>query len=33
MNQKIIKFYLEANKLKNVIRTGWKEVGISTEKI
>ncbi len=30
---KIIEFCLEANKLKNVIRTGWKEVGVSTDKI
>ena len=33
MNQNIINFYLEANKLKSVIRTGWKEVGISSDKI
>lgn len=33
MNQNIINFYLMANKLKNVIRTGWKEVGISSERI
>ena len=32
MNEKILKFYLEAIKLKDVIRTGWIEVGISTEK-
>jgi 5'-deoxynucleotidase YfbR-like HD superfamily hydrolase len=33
MNKNIIRFYLEANKLKSVIRTGWKEVGISSDKI
>ena len=33
MNSNIINFYLEANNLKNVIRTGWKEVGISDDKI
>lgn len=33
MNQNIINFYRIANKLKNVIRTGWKEVGISRERI
>ena len=33
MNENIIRFYLEANKLKNTIRTGWKEVGIPTEQI
>ena len=33
MNENILKFYLEAIKLKDVIRTGWKEVGVSTEKI
>lgn len=33
MNQNIINYYLIANKLKNVIRTGWKEVGISSERI
>lgn len=33
MNKNIINFYLEANKLKSVIRTGWKEVGISSDKI
>lgn len=33
MNQNVINFYLGANKLKNVIRTGWKEVGISSERI
>lgn len=33
MNEKIIKFYLLANNLKNVIRTGWKEVNIPDDKI
>lgn len=33
MNNNIIKFYAEANKLKSVIRTGWKEVGISSDRI
>ncbi len=33
MNENIIKFYSEANKLKSVIRTGWQEVGISSDKI
>lgn len=33
MNQTILNFYLEALKLKSVIRTGWKEVGIPSEKI
>lgn len=33
MNENILKFYLEAIKLKDVIRTGWKEVGVSAEKI
>jgi len=33
MNSNIINFYLEANNLKNVIRTGWKEVGIPDDKI
>lgn len=33
MNNNIINFYLKANNLKNVIRTGWKEVGISSERI
>ena len=32
MNENIIKFYLAANKLKDVIRTGWEEVGIPSEK-
>lgn len=30
---KIIDFYVKANNLKNVIRTGWKEVGIPSDKI
>lgn len=33
MHQKIINFYKEANKLKSVMRTGWREVGIPSEKI
>ncbi len=33
MNKKILDFYLNTNKLKNTIRTGWKEVGISNDKI
>lgn len=33
MNQSIIHFYLLANKLKGVIRTGWKEVNISCERL
>jgi len=33
MNKNIIEFYLKANNLKNVIRTGWKEVGIPEDKI
>lgn len=33
MNERIIGFYITANKLKNVIRTGWKEVGISSERL
>ena len=33
MNKNIINFYLEANNLKNVIRTGWQEVGIPKEKV
>ncbi len=31
--ENVINFYLEANKLKDVIRTGWKEVGIPADKI
>ena len=30
---KILDFYVKANNLKNVIRTGWKEVGIPSDKI
>ena len=33
MENKVLKFYLEASKLKETIRTGWKEVGIPAEKI
>lgn len=33
MNNNIIEFYITANKLKNVIRTGWKEVKISAGRI
>lgn len=33
MNKNIINFYLEVNNLKNVIRTGWKEVGIPADKV
>lgn len=33
MNNNIIEFYITANKLKNVIRTGWKEVKISADRI
>ena len=33
MNKNIIEFYLEVNNLKNVVRTGWKEVGIPTDKV
>lgn len=33
MSNNVIKYYLVANKLKNVIRTGWKEVGISSDRI
>lgn len=33
MNQSIIQYYLLANHLKNVIRTGWMEVGISSERV
>ncbi len=32
-NQNIINFYISANKLKEVIRTGWKEVKISAKRI
>ncbi len=33
MNKNILEFYVKASNLKNVIRTGWKEVGIPSEKI
>lgn len=33
MNQNVINFYLMANKLKDIVRTGWKEVKISKERI
>ena len=33
MNNTIIEFYREANKLKSVDRTGWVEVGIPREKV
>lgn len=33
MENNVLKFYLEASKLKETIRTGWKEVGIPAEKI
>lgn len=33
MLEKIIEFYSVASNLKNIIRTGWAEVGIPTEKI
>lgn len=33
MNNNIINFYIKANELKNVIRTGWTEVGISSDRI
>lgn len=33
MNENIIKFYLMANSLKTVLRTGWLEVGITNERI
>ena len=33
MLEKIIEFYSIASNLKNIIRTGWAEVGIPTEKI
>lgn len=33
MNNNIIKFCITANKLKNVIRTGWKEVKISADRL
>ena len=33
MNEKIIKFYLTTNKLKDVVRTGWTEVNINRDRI
>ncbi len=33
MNKNVINYYLIANKLKNVIRTGWLEVGIASKRI
>ena len=33
MNKNIFDFYFTANNLKNVVRTGWKEVGIREDKI
>lgn len=33
MNQNVINFYLMANKLKDIVRTGWKKVKISKERI
>ena len=33
MNKNILDFYIKANNLKNVIRTGWKEVGIPSDKV
>lgn len=33
MNSNIIEFYMKANELKNVIRTGWLEVGINADRI
>ena len=33
MNENIIKFYLFTNKLKEKIRTGWIEIGISSERL
>lgn len=33
MNNNIIKFYLITNKLKEKIRTGWQELGISSERL
>ncbi len=33
MNKNIIDFYITANKLKNVIRSGWKEVEIKADRI
>ena len=33
MNQSIIHFYMICNKLKEKIRTGWQEIGISAERL
>lgn len=33
MNKNILEFYVLANELKNVVRTGWVEVGIPKEKV
>lgn len=33
MNKNILEFYMLANELKNVVRTGWVEVGIPREKV
>ncbi len=33
MNTNLIKFYLTANKLKNVIRTGWQELEVSSDRL
>lgn len=33
MDSNIINFYIKANELKNVIRTGWIEVGISNDRL
>ena len=33
MNENIIKYYLVANKLKNVLRTGWLELNVSSDRI
>jgi len=33
MNENIIKFYLIANRLKEKIRTGWEEIGVSSQRL
>ena len=33
MYNNVIEFYIMANNLKNVVRTGWVEVGIPNEKV
>ena len=33
MNNNLIKFYLLTNKLKGKIRTGWQELGISSNRL